>query len=115
MEKQDGDGCSGGLSWTWRKAFGKPPPWENCCREHDEAYRKGGTAHQRLLADQELRRCVRIQCRATGYSEAWADLLYWSVRAGGGKYAPPLHWLAKPAVWMGLAESAPDYRWGRVP
>lgn len=115
MPNLEGDGCSGGLSWAWRRLHGKPPPWEGCCLAHDEAYRRGGTAQERLSADKELRRCVTARCRLTGYSEAWGDILYWPVRAGGWRNAPPLHLLAWPAVKLGWATEFPDYRFGRVP
>lgn len=29
------DGCSGGLSWLWRRAFAAAPPWEGVCVDHD--------------------------------------------------------------------------------
>jgi hypothetical protein len=69
------DGCSGGLSDTWRtisdwfpifaKAHRKAPPWETCCVLHDRAYHAAGGATEanesyalRLAADEALRRCV---------------------------------------------------------
>lgn len=70
------DGCSGGLSGSWRivaESFpefsamhGETPPWEACCVTHDHAYHAGGyesspeAGHaSRLAADDALRRCVR--------------------------------------------------------
>jgi hypothetical protein len=69
------DGCSGGMSWSWRvvadifpdfaQAQGAVPPWETCCIIHDEAYHTAGGATQadasfdaRLAADEALRVCV---------------------------------------------------------
>jgi hypothetical protein len=72
------DGCSGGMSWSWRvvadlfpdfeEAQGATPPWEACCVTHDRAYHNaGGTKDAelsfdaRLAADEELRLCVFSQ------------------------------------------------------
>lgn len=69
------DGCSGGMSWSWRvvadvfpdfsEAQGAIPPWEECCVVHDKAYHDaGGTTDAetsfmaRLGADDALRQCV---------------------------------------------------------
>jgi hypothetical protein len=69
------DGCSGGMSWSWRvvadrfpdfeAAQGAVPPWEACCVVHDEAYHNAGGATEaeasyaaRLDADDALRFCV---------------------------------------------------------
>ncbi|WP_420585222.1 hypothetical protein [Ruegeria sp.] len=70
------DGCSGGLSASWRfvaETFPKfsalyeaHPPWEYCCVTHDRAYHNaGGASHAeesfeaRLSADDALRTCVK--------------------------------------------------------
>ena len=70
------DGCSGGLSSSWRMVadifpkFGalyeEHPPWEYCCVTHDRAYHNAGGAQQaeasfnaRLSADDALRACVK--------------------------------------------------------
>jgi len=70
------DGCSGGLSASWRfvaETFPKfsalyeaHPPWEYCCVTHDRAYHNAGGAAQaedsfeaRLTADDALRACVK--------------------------------------------------------
>lgn len=53
--------------------------WCGCCVVHDLAYWRGGTAAQRLAADEELQRCV---LRASG-SSALAELMFNGVRAGG--------------------------------
>ena len=69
------DGCSGGLSASWRvvadtfpdfaNAHGGIPPWEACCVTHDRAYHAGGyeTSPEagfadRATADDALRACV---------------------------------------------------------
>lgn len=69
------DGCSGGMSWSWRvvadvfpdfeAAQGAEPPWEACCVVHDQAYHNaGGTTDAeasflaRLAADEALWQCV---------------------------------------------------------
>lgn len=69
------DGCSGGMSSSWRlvsgvfpqfeETFRSQPPWEDCCVVHDRAYHRGGALTDpgesydaRLRADEELRACV---------------------------------------------------------
>ncbi len=69
------DGCSGGLSSSWRlvadtfPAFSEmhdsSPPWEACCVIHDRAYHNAaGTStaedsfEARLAADEALKACV---------------------------------------------------------
>jgi hypothetical protein len=69
------DGCSGGMSWSWRVVAdlfpdfkdvqGAQPPWEACCVTHDQAYHNAGGATEaeasfaaRLAADEALRQCV---------------------------------------------------------
>ena len=56
--------------------------WSNCCFAHDLAYWRGGTADERLQADQQLRSCV---LQATG-NTSLADLMFTGVRTGGGPY-----------------------------
>jgi hypothetical protein len=75
------DGCSGGMSWSWRfvaevlpdfaAAQGAEPPWEACCVAHDRAYHDaGGTTEAeashaaRLAADEALRACVSAPAAA---------------------------------------------------
>lgn len=53
--------------------------WCNCCVTHDLAYWQGGTAEQRLAADEALRACV---LRVSG-NPLLADLMFNGVRAGG--------------------------------
>ncbi len=56
--------------------------WCRCCVAHDLVYWRGGTAEERLEADQALRTCVQ---QATG-NAALAELMYTGVRTGGGPY-----------------------------
>jgi hypothetical protein len=58
--------------------------WRNCCVAHDEAYWLGGTAADRLKADEALRACV---LEKTG-DEALAALMFRGVRLGGSPYFP---------------------------
>lgn len=82
------DGCSGGMTTLWEKFTGEPPPWNNCCIEHDRAYHRGGNRSARLRADQNLRACVA----AKGYP-VLALLMYWAVRV----FASPS--LSTPWIW----------------
>jgi hypothetical protein len=50
-----------------------------CCVQHDFAYWRGGTSHERDVADDAFRACV---ARSTG-DEALARAMYLGVRAGG--------------------------------
>jgi len=69
------DGCSGGMSATWKtvaemfpgfaELHEHTPPWESCCVTHDQAYHLGGAVltpkasfDARLEADQILEQCV---------------------------------------------------------
>lgn len=56
--------------------------WCHCCVAHDLAYWRGGTAEERLAADEALRDCVE----ATTHNRALADVMFAGVRAGGGPY-----------------------------
>ncbi len=70
------DGCSGGLSSSWRLVadtfpkladlYEAHPPWEYCCVTHDRAYHAAGGAVRanesfdaRMKADDALRSCVK--------------------------------------------------------
>lgn len=75
------DGCSGGMSWLWRKVLDKSPPWEGACIEHDKAYWYGGTKQQRLNADRQLASQVALQ----GYPII-GMCMYYAVRLGGMPY-----------------------------
>ena len=82
------DGCSGGLSTSWRfvadtfPSFGAlyeaHPPWEYCCVTHDRAYHNAGGATRaedsfdaRLSADDTLRACVKQH--GDDHAEDYAD------------------------------------------
>jgi hypothetical protein len=52
----------------------------SCCYLHDFAYWAGGTAAERMSADQALRHCVREKSG----SGVLARLMFWGVRMGGG-------------------------------
>ena len=63
--------------------------WCGCCLAHDLAYWRGGTAEERLQADQDLKSCVLA---ASGNPEL-ADLMFLGVRTGGGPYfLTPYRW-----------------------
>jgi len=81
------DGCSGGLSASWRwvadtfpqigELFDAHPPWETCCVRHDRAYHNAGGAARatqsyeaRLSADEALRACVKAH--GDTYAEDYA-------------------------------------------
>lgn len=77
------DGCSGGMSWTWRAIFRTAPPWEGCCVRHDIRYWAGGTAKERAEADRMLRDAVRDGGHPV---IAWA--MWIAVRLGGVPWLP---------------------------
>lgn len=56
--------------------------WCECCLAHDLAYWRGGTAEERLQADQRLKQCVLDK---TG-NQALADTMFSGVRAGGSPH-----------------------------
>ena len=56
--------------------------WCHCCVVHDLAYWRGGTAEERLAADEALRDCVETTTR----NRVLADVMFAGVRAGGGPY-----------------------------
>lgn len=63
--------------------------WCGCCLAHDLAYWRGGTAEERLQADQDLKNCVL----ATAGSPELADFMFAGVRTGGGPYfLTPYRW-----------------------
>lgn len=63
--------------------------WCGCCLAHDLAYWRGGTAQERLQADQDLKSCVL----AASASPELADLMFLGVRTGGGPYfLTPYRW-----------------------
>lgn len=82
------DGCSGGMSRTWRFVFRRPPPWEGLCVDHDRKYHPGGTREERRAADRELRDAVARK----GYP-AIAFFMWLAIRAGGHPLLPlPWRW-----------------------
>lgn len=89
------NGCSGGLSWAYRLAFGRDISCEHCCDMHDLLYTLGGLEGTRKEADQQLRDCARkagsfpggwkgICRKAVRWARAWA--MYAAVRACGGSH-----------------------------
>lgn len=79
------DGCS---MFPDRSFIGSAD-WCGCCLKHDLAYWKGGTAKERLAADQQLKTCVK---EVTG-NGILASLMYGGVRvAGGPYYFTPYRW-----------------------
>jgi len=85
MEPFSTDGCS---LFPDRFALTKKD-WCNCCLAHDLAYWRGGTAAERLKADEELRACVLRATKDAALSEA----MFAGVRAGGGPYFfTPYRW-----------------------
>ena len=85
IEPFSSDGCS---LFPDRSLITKKD-WCDCCLAHDVAYWRGGTAAERLKADEELRDCV---ARATR-DPALAELMFVGVRSGGGPYFfTPYRW-----------------------
>ena len=82
------DGCSGGMSASWRLIFRRAPPWEGECVEHDRAYHAGGTRAERVEADRILAAAVT----RLGYPIIAAAMFY-AVRVGGHPWWPvPWRW-----------------------
>ncbi len=84
----ESDGCSGGLSASWRLVadiipsfaarYENNPPWEYCCVTHDSAYHNAGGATRaedsydaRLSADDALHACV--EQHGDAHAEEYAD------------------------------------------
>lgn len=82
------DGCSGGLSASWRLVadlipsfatlYENNPPWEYCCVTHDRAYHNAGGATKagdsfdtRLRADEALHVCV--EQHGDAHAEEYAE------------------------------------------
>lgn len=85
MQAFSTDGCS---LFPDRSLVSKAD-WCSCCLAHDLAYWRGGTADERLKADQELKSCVFA---ATDNAEL-ANLMFAGVRIGGGPYFfTPYRW-----------------------
>ena len=62
----------------------QPGLWCDCCLAHDLAYWRGGTAEERLAADQALRYCVQER---TG-NRVTAETIYLGARLGGAPAFP---------------------------
>lgn len=73
------DGCS---AFPDRDPVGTAD-WCSCCLQHDLAYWRGGTADERLQADEDLRRCVQA---ASGSAEL-GDVMFTGVRVGGTPFS----------------------------
>jgi hypothetical protein len=121
------DGCSGGLSHTWRtisdwfpkfaEAHKNSPPWEACCVMHDRTYHNAGGAADaqesyalRLAADEVLRNCV-YDTRLARSSDLQAQygLTEQQVRAAYSLIADSMF----EAVRIGgFPCSGLDWRWG---
>lgn len=79
------DGCSRFPDGTAKQ----PQLWRQCCVEHDLAYWKGGSYHERLEADLALQSCVSDRGQ-----DRISELMFLGVRMGGSPLWPT------------------DYRWG---
>ncbi|CUK00469.1 hypothetical protein RUE5091_02134 [Ruegeria denitrificans] len=121
------DGCSGGLSASWRfvaETFPKfsalyeaHPPWEYCCVTHDRAYHNaGGASHAeqsfdaRLSADDALRACVKQhgEDHAADYAQRY-DMTPDQIRTAHFFTAEAMH----TAVRLGGGPcSGLPWRWG---
>lgn len=121
------DGCSGGLSASWRLVadtfptlgdlYETQPPWEGCCVIHDRAYHNAGGAlgpedsfDARLSADETLRDCVREhgETHADEYAQRY-DLAPDQIRSA--------HSITAEAMFMavrfgGAPCSGLPWRWG---
>ncbi|QNM94931.1 hypothetical protein [Chitinimonas koreensis] len=82
------DGCSGGMSWIWRRVLRRRPPWEHACVSHDLAYWRGGSAADRRHADAMLAARVCMNGHPV-----WAFTMWLAVRIGGHPLLPtPWRW-----------------------
>lgn len=71
--------------------------WLECCRAHDYAYWKGGSAEDRVAADDALEACV-----ADTGEDAIALLMLAGVRIGGNPYLPTeFRWGYGWPMWRG--------------
>lgn len=77
------DGCSGGMSFVWKKFTGRELPWAAACVQHDREYWRGGTAADRREAD----RWLMIGVADSGH-EIWAFIMWTAVRIGGAPWLP---------------------------
>lgn len=72
------DGCSGGMTAAWKLLFGKEPPWNDRCKEHDAQYWRGGSAADRRKADAALLAGVALNGHPVFAIQMWL-----AVRPGG--------------------------------
>lgn len=70
------DGCSAFLN---RSPMDRKKDWCMCCFNHDLAYWRGGSAEERLKADEVLKACVMEKTN----NPALADAMFNAVRVGG--------------------------------
>ncbi len=75
----ESDGCSSFPDGT----LSQQALWLDCCTAHDLAYWRGGTAAERLAADNALEQCV-----ATVGEPEIASIMLTGVRVGGTPYLP---------------------------
>ncbi len=73
------DGCSSFPDGTLKYS----ELWLSCCSRHDLAYWQGGTAKQRITADQQLEQCV-----SQVGEPSIAVIMLAGVRVGGTPYLP---------------------------
>lgn len=81
------DGCSGGFTAFYKKAFGKVSKIFPCCKDHDIPYWMGGTKEEKIASDKRLNKCVT---KRTG-----SKILGWlaeKIVGGGGSPYLPLPW-----------------------
>lgn len=79
------DGCSAGISASWRAILKRNPPFHQCCLDHDRLYAAGGSTDTRDTADHNLFTCV------SQYDLAAATVMWLAVKFGGQPFFP-LDW-----------------------
>jgi len=95
--------------------------WQSCCVEHDKEYWCGGSAEDRLHADQRLRSCI-----SEHGGPRISTLMYWFVRPGGHPWLPtywrwgygwpwPYRGQAVPGSGLTIRHIAPGRPTGRRP
>lgn len=103
------DGCSGFMSYFWRRILKRPPPWEGLCDEHDKAYQRGGSVWLRVIADWRLAVSVWRLLLEKGHPLFWLvpPLMFLAVRIGG------VWWIPFPTM-MPHADGTWTLEWDRV-
>jgi len=76
--KEISDGCSGGISWFYRKFLHREAEYTFCCNLHDFAYEEGGTSSDRAFYDREF-----LACMVNAGSPKMGMLFYFVVRIFG--------------------------------